>query len=104
MPGKPVAMKSGGNVKTPLQTLGMSPREMTNKRPMNVPVGSRAPVIEAPAMASGSSQKIGVNQSRSGKPNVGAIKAAMAKAASVARPEASPAMMKKGGKTKMSNC
>jgi Family of unknown function (DUF6496) len=104
MPSKPVAMKSGGNVKTPLQTLGMSPREMTNKRPMNVPVGSRAPVIEAPTMASGSSQKIGVNQSRSGKPNVGAIKAAMAKAASAARPEASPAMMKKGGKTKMSNC
>jgi len=108
MPPKPMmAMKSGGKVKSPLQTLGLSPQKPSMDRPRGVPVGSRAPVIQAPTMEAPSvsgSKKIGVGEARSGKPNVGAIKAAMAKAASMARPETSPAMMKRGGKTKMSNC
>jgi hypothetical protein len=42
--------------------------------------------------------RIGVGQSRPNKPNVGALRAAMAKKASMAMPENAPGMMKKGGK------
>ena len=72
----------------------------------SVPVAPRAPMIpqqEAPAggpqMGSGP-QRIGVGQSRPNGPNVGAIRAAMARRASQAMPENAPSMMKKGGKVK----
>jgi hypothetical protein len=42
--------------------------------------------------------RIGVNAPRPGQPNVGAIRAAMARKASQAMPENAPGMMKKGGK------
>lgn len=66
----------------------------------SVPVASRAPVIPQQAAAPGG-QRIGVNAPRPGGPNVGAIRAAMARKASQAMPENSPGMMKKGGKV---NC
>ena len=59
----------------------------------SVPVASQAPVIPQRV-----STDIGVGKSRTGKPNVGAIRAAMAKKASMAAPETAPAVMKKGGK------
>jgi hypothetical protein len=67
----------------------------TPARPGAVPVAPAGPMIPAPAQGG-----VGVNAKRPGGPNVGAIRAAMARAATAARPEASPAMMKKGGKTK----
>lgn len=100
----------GGSIAptSPLQRMGMTPARPSMERAVGVPVASRAPVISSPAMGArpvAKAARIGVGESRPGaKPNVGAIKAAMAKAASMARPETSPAMMKKGGKTKMSNC
>jgi Family of unknown function (DUF6496) len=100
----------GGSIAptSPLQRMGMTPARPSMERAIGVPVASRAPVIASPAMGArpvAKAARIGVGESRPGaKPNVGAIKAAMAKAASMARPETSPAMMKKGGKTKMSNC
>jgi hypothetical protein len=100
----------GGSIAptSPLQRMGMKPARPSMERAVGVPVASRAPVIASPAMGArpvAKAARIGVGESRPGaKPNVGAIKAAMAKAASMARPETSPAMMKKGGKTKMSNC
>ena len=81
---------------SPLQRMGMAPRKPMMDRPRNVPVAPRAPLIQSPSMG----QKIGVGRMRPGKPDVGAIRAAMAKAATQARPEASPAVMKKGGKVK----
>jgi hypothetical protein len=45
-------------------------------------------------------QRIGVNAKRPGGPDVGAIRAAMTKAASQAMPQNAPSMMKKGGKVK----
>lgn len=81
---------------SPLQRMGMAPRKPMMDRPRNVPVAPRAPLIQSPSMG----QKVGVGRMRPGKPDVGAIRAAMAKAATQARPEASPAVMKKGGKVK----
>ena len=100
----------GGSIAptSPLQRMGMTPQRPSMERAKGVPVASRAPVIASPTVGAApvaGSKRIGVGSMRPGpKPNVGAIKAAMAKAASMARPETSPAMMKKGGKTKMSNC
>ena len=100
----------GGSIAptSPLQRMGMTPQRPSMERAKGVPVASRAPVIAPPTVGAApvaGSKRIGVGSMRPGpKPNVGAIKAAMAKAASMARPETSPAMMKKGGKTKMSNC
>jgi hypothetical protein len=100
----------GGSIAptSPLQRMGMTPQRPSMERAKGVPVASRAPVIASPTVGAApvaGSKRIGVGSMRPGpKPNVGAIKAAMAKAASMGRPETSPAMMKKGGKTKMSNC
>ena len=76
---------SAPRVASPLQMMG---------RAKGVPVAPRAPMIPQQA----GSQKIGVNASRPGGPNVGAIRAAMARKASQATPENAPGMMKKGGK------
>jgi len=70
-----------------------SPLQMMS-RPKSVPVAPRGPMIPQQA----GSQKIGVGQARPGQPNVGAIRAAMARKASQAMPENAPSMMKKGGK------
>jgi hypothetical protein len=85
---------------SPLQRMGMG-MGMAQRPPMmnrsrDVPVAPRAPMIQSPSMG----QQVGVSRMRPGKPDVGAIRAAMAKAATQARPEASPAVMKKGGKVK----
>jgi hypothetical protein len=73
------------------------------KRANSVPVAPRAPMIPqqvmpAGALASIGEGGIGVGRARPGQPNVGAIRAAMAKKASMAMPENAPSMMKKGGK------
>ena len=73
-------------VASPLQMMG---------RPKGVPVAPRGPMIPPQGAPAGG---IGVNQARPGQPNVGAIRAAMARKASQAMPENSPGMMKKGGK------
>ena len=66
-----------------------------------VPVASRGPMIpQQAAPTTGGGPRIGVGRSRSGKPDVGAIRAAMARAATQAMPENAPSMMKKGGKVK----
>ena len=87
-------------LQSPLQRMGMG-MGMAQRPPMmnrsrDVPVAPRAPMIQSPSMG----QQVGVSRMRPGKPDVGAIRAAMAKAATQARPEASPAVMKKGGKVK----
>lgn len=64
----------------------------------SVPVAPRSPMI--PQQGAPSGPRIGVGRSRSGKPNVGAIRAAMAKAATKSMPENAPEVMKKGGKVK----
>ena len=89
----------GGQVapRTPLQSMGLSPRQPSMARAQGVPVAPRAPMIQSPSMGQ---RPIGVNKARPGGPDVGAIKAAMAKAASRAKPENAPSMMKKGGKVK----
>jgi hypothetical protein len=76
---------TNGGIASPLQMMGRS---------KGVPVAPRGPMIPQQA----GPQKIGVNQARPGKPDVGAIRAAMAKKASQAMPENAPSMMKKGGK------
>jgi hypothetical protein len=105
--------KGGISARSPLQAMGMAPRGMSLKQARGVPVGSRAPMISplatgagpmmgaAPAMGS---RGVGINKARPGKPDVSAIRMAMAKAASAANPESAPAMMKRGGKTSMSKC
>jgi len=74
---------------SPLQRMALSPK--------SVPVAPRAPVIQAPSTGS---KGVAVNAKRPGGPDVGAMRAAMAKAASQAKPENAPSMMKKGGKVK----
>jgi len=74
--------------KSPLQQMGRS-----------VPVAPRAPMIAQQVAAPGGA-RIGVGMRRPGQPNVGAIRAAMARSASQAMPENAPSMMKKGGKVK----
>ena len=114
---KKTPMASGGIAsRSPLQAMGMAPRGMSLKQARGVPVGARAPMISPLATGAGpmaaaatprpamGSRGVGVNEARAGKPDVGAIRMAMAKAASAANPDASPAMMKRGGKTSMSKC
>ena len=91
-----------------------SPLQQMAARPRSVPVAPRAPMIpQQAAMATRGAMmdsaqaapaggpRIGIGQARPGQPNVGAIRAAMARKASQAMPENSPGMMKKGGKV---NC
>ena len=92
---KPSALKKadgGMAMQSPLQQMAMRPR--------GVPVAPRGPMIAQQAAPAANAPRIGVGRSRSGKPNVGAIRAAMAKAATQAMPENAPGMMKKGGKVK----
>jgi len=93
-----------------------SPLQAMGARPRGVPVAPRAPVIAQPAAPVGAlasmaapamnqaaapgGARIGVGMRRPGQPNVGAIRAAMARSASQAMPENAPSMMKKGGKVK----
>ena len=92
---KPTALKKadGGpippQIRSPLQDMA---------RARSVPVAPRAPMIPQQAAPAGGGPKIGVGVSRPGKPNVGAIRAAMARKASQVMPENAPSMMKKGGK------
>lgn len=83
-----------------------SPLQAMAARTRSVPVAPRGPMIpqQAPmsamqAAAPGGA-RIGVGRARAGQPNVGAIRAAMARSASQALPESAPSMMKKGGKVK----
>jgi hypothetical protein len=76
------------SIKSPLQRMS---------RAKGVPVASEMPMIES---KSSGPKSIGVNAKRPGGPNVGKIRAAMARAASKAVPENAPSMMKKGGKVK----
>jgi len=92
---KPTALKKadgGMAMPSPLQQMAMRPR--------GVPVAPQGPMIAQQAAPAANAPRIGVGRSRSGKPNVGAIRAAMAKAATQATPENAPGMMKKGGKVK----
>lgn len=100
-PGR-MAMKSGGDVKSPLQSMKIGAKAPSMERAKAVPVASRAPMIASPSMEAPTTAKakIGIGESRPGKPNVGRIRAMMAKAASQAAPENSPAVMKRGGMTK----
>ena len=102
--GRVAAMKSGGSVKSPLQSMKIGAKAPSMERAKAVPVASRAPLIQSPSMeapAPAAAKKgVGVGESRPGKPNVGRIRAMMAKAASQAAPENSPAVMKRGGMTK----
>jgi len=77
-----------------------SPLQQMAARPRGVPVAPRGPMIDQQAAPAANAPRIGVGRSRSGKPNVGAIRAAMARAATQAMPENAPGMMKKGGKVK----
>jgi hypothetical protein len=76
-----------------------SPLQQMAMRPRGVPVAPQGPMIAQQAAPAGG-PRIGVGRSRMGKPNVGAIRAAMARAATQATPENAPGMMKKGGKVK----
>jgi hypothetical protein len=89
-PAPPMRRAEGGmaTIKSPLQRMS---------RAKGVPVASEMPMIES---KSSGPKSIGVNAKRPGGPNVGAIRAAMARAASKAVPENAPSMMKKGGKVK----
>ena len=82
-----------------------SPLQQMAARPRSVPVAPRAPMIpQQDAMpmqaAAPGGARIGVGRARAGKPDVGAIRAAMSRAATQAMPESAPSMMKKGGKVK----
>jgi hypothetical protein len=89
-PAPPMRRAEGGmaTIKSPLQRMS---------RAKGVPVASEMPMIES---KSSGPKSIGVNAKRPGGPNVGAIRAAMARAASKAVPENAPSAMKKGGKVK----
>ena len=110
---KPSALKKADGGMVPGQP---SPLQMMAARQRGVPVAPRGPMIPpqgmgAPPAGSGAMSppsammgaapgRIGVGQARMGKPDIGAIRAAMARAASQATPTAAPGMMKKGGKVK----
>jgi Family of unknown function (DUF6496) len=92
-----------GQKKTPYADGGMampSPLQQMAARPRGVPVAPQGPMIAQQAAPAANAPRIGVGRSRMGKPNVGAIRAAMARAATQAMPENAPGMMKKGGKVK----
>lgn len=111
--GGVIKKADGGNVMPPRIA---SPLQAMGARPRGVPVAPRAPVIAQPAAPVGAlasmaapamnqaaapgGARIGVGMRRPGQPNVGAIRAAMARSASQAMPENAPSMMKKGGKVK----
>ena len=101
--GGVIKKADGGNVMPPRIA---SPLQAMAARPRGVPVAPRAPMIApqaVPAMnqaAAPGGARIGVGRSRPGQPDVGAIRAAMARSASQAMPENAPSMMKKGGKVK----
>ena len=98
---KKTAFADGGmagspRVPSPLQRMAMM------QRAKSVPVAPAGPMI-APGMSPDS--RVGVGQMRPGsKPDIGAIRAAMARAATRANPDMAPSAMKKGGKVKMDNC
>lgn len=78
-----------------------SPLQQMAARTRGVPVAPRAPMIPAQAVpAPTGGARIGVGRARPNQPDVGAIRAAMARKASQAMPENAPGMMKKGGKVK----
>jgi len=88
-----------GQKKTPYADGGIamqSPLQQMARK--SVPVAPRAPMIPQQVAPMAGGPRIGVGRSRSGKPDVGAIRAAMARAATQATPENAPGMMKKGGK------
>jgi hypothetical protein len=95
---------AAGGVKTPLQSMKIAPRTPSMERAKAVPVASRTPMIQSPSMEAAApaaaKMGVGIGESRPGKPNVGRIRAMMAKAASAAKPENAPSMMKRGGMTK----
>ena len=101
--GGVIKKADGGNVMPPRIA---SPLQAMAARSRGVPVAPRAPMIApqaVPAMnqaAAPGGARIGVGRSRPGQPDVGAIRAAMARSASQAMPENAPSMMKKGGKVK----
>ena len=89
-------MAGAPRVPSPLQRMAMM------QRAKSVPVAPAGPMI-APGMSPDS--RVGVGQMRPGsKPDIGAIRAAMARAATRANPDMAPSAMKKGGKVKMDNC
>jgi hypothetical protein len=105
--GGVVKKADGGPIDTPSPLQQMALRQRMARA---VPVAPRAPMIPqqaapmqaAPMQAApAGGPRIGVNAPRAGGPNVGAIRAAMARRASQAMPENAPSMMKKGGKV---NC
>jgi hypothetical protein len=77
--------------------MGMAPAGLSLAKAKGVPVAPRAPMIASPAMGQ---RGVGVNAKRPGGPDVGKLRSMMAKAASQAKPENAPSMMKKGGKVK----
>lgn len=103
----PMARKSGGKVmKKAAGGAAISPQMDVQGPPLqSMPAAVRAPAMgraRAPAIvAEPSTARVAVNAKRPGGPNVGKLRARMAKAASMANPDSAPAMMKKGGKT---NC
>ena len=121
-----IAQSLKGQKKTGYADGGMvSPlQQMAMQRARAVPVAPRAPMVppqaammaRAPMAPQGAmqgmppaamqgtpaagGQRIGVGRARPGQPDVGAIRAALARAGSQAMPENAPGMMKKGGKVK----
>jgi hypothetical protein len=109
--------KADGGMVSPLQQMAM-------QRARAVPVAPRAPMVPPQAammarapmapqgamqgmppaamqgMPAAGGQRVGVGRARPGQPDVGAIRAALARAGSQAMPENAPGMMKKGGKVK----
>lgn len=103
----PLARKSGGKVmKKAVGGAAIEPQMPLQGPPLqSMPAAVRAPAMgraRAPTIvAEPSTARVAVNAKRPGGPNVGKLRARMAKAASMSNPDSSPAMMKKGGKT---NC
>lgn len=92
-----IMKKADGGVVSPLQRMALAPKMM---RPRSVPVAPSAPMIPSQAPSAPMGSQIGVNRRRPTPADVGAIRAAMAKAASQATPQNTPSVMKKGGKVK----
>jgi hypothetical protein len=82
---------------SPLQRMSTAPAGLSLAKAKGVPVAPRAPMIASPSMGQ---KGVGVNAKRPGGPDVGKLRSMMAKAASQAKPENAPSMMKKGGKVK----
>lgn len=103
----PMAMKNGGKAMKKAAGGAAIPPQMPLQGPplQSMPAAVRAPAMgrdRAPMIvAEPSTARVAVNAKRPGGPNVGKLRARMAKAASMANPDSAPAMMKKGGKT---NC